>query len=587
MKRQTPRLLLPRETKQYLENETVSCLQYAEGFTVEELLAELDSQPHLAQLRRALDPERKLYLLQGESQELLKLACTYIGTYHLLQNWGDEEYEEEEGEDEEPVLDDRRYLPVLRDQELTCRDGENFFGGFRYLGEQRHSGKPWWARQNRTPLCVNLSMGVLAALPVLEQMKDQRLIIGWMRTIRGEDGLCGLQCRKAMEEVGFALSSVPLTLHSPGADTPYKSAVLRRALAEEGLGLARGTTARQVLGEIQTRRGDLDNATLFKAVTYAKLQRAPTRRGGLNLEDFSFLRHTIRSEDEEERASGLPDLIGQEGVRRQLESVVAQMALQKKRELLGLPRDKLHYCMAFLGAPGTGKTTWARWLGEQMKQAGLLENTDMLCINAVELKGKYVGHTAPKVKEAFEDYGILLLDEAYSLAEGEHGGDGFSSEVLSQLCVELEAHGQDRLVIFAGYGGGRDDPMSRFFRANPGIRSRVGFHVYFEDFRPDELARVYVSMMEEMQYCLPPQAQELAEEYFTQRVGERAFGNCREARNLADRTKVHMARRLAGSGAEDRDTLCRVEREDVEGAIAELREEVRRDLRGTGAAIGF
>ena len=582
MKKRAVQLLLPREEKQHLEDETVSCLRCAEDLTLEELLAELDAQPHLAQLRRALSPERKLYLLYGESEEMLKLACTYIGTYHLLQS------RKEDEENEEMELDVKRYLPLLYDQALNREeeDGTGFFGGLRYLGERQHSGPPWWVRQPNAPLCVQLGMGFVMALPVLEQMKEQRLIIGWMPMGRDEDGLFQLRCRQAMEEVGFSLGSVPLHLHTPGADTPYKTGVLRRALAEQGVGLARGTTPRQVLHQIQTHRGDLDNATIFKAVTYARLRRSGPRRSGLRLEDFAFLKHLQRSEAES--PSGLPDLIGQEGVRRQLESVVAQMALQKKRELLGLPRDPLHYCMAFLGAPGTGKTTWAKWLGKQMERAGLLENTDMLCINAVELKGKYVGHTAPKVKEAFEDYGILLLDEAYSLAEGEQGGDGFSGEVLSQLCVELEKHGQDRLVIFAGYGGDRwDDPMGRFFDANPGIRSRVGFHIHFEDFRPDELARVYGSMLEGMQYRLPPQAQALAEDYFARRVGERDFGNCREARNLADRTKVHMARRLARSPVEDRETLCRVELEDVEGAIAELWEETRRDARRTSGAIGF
>ena len=53
---------------------------------------------------------------------------------------------------------------------------------------------------------------------------------------------------------------------------------------------------------------------------------------------------------------------------------------------MGLKGEPIHCTFAFLGSPGTGKTTWALRLAEEMKRQGLLEDTNSICINAAELK---------------------------------------------------------------------------------------------------------------------------------------------------------------------------------------------------------
>ena len=45
MKKRAVQLLLPREEKQHLEDETVSCLRCAEDLTLEELLAAAGGSP--------------------------------------------------------------------------------------------------------------------------------------------------------------------------------------------------------------------------------------------------------------------------------------------------------------------------------------------------------------------------------------------------------------------------------------------------------------------------------------------------------------------------------------------------------------
>ena len=68
-------------------------------------------------------------------------------------------------------------------------------------------------------------------------------------------------------------------------------------------------------------------------------------------------------------------------------------------------------------------------------------------MNALELKGKYVGHTAPKVISAFREAmgGVLFLDEAYALAGTEGNTDVFTfwagarARIHSPHCTELRA----------------------------------------------------------------------------------------------------------------------------------------------------
>ncbi|OUN83041.1 hypothetical protein B5G06_08445 [Flavonifractor sp. An52] len=590
MVRKSFRLLCPREGNEVWMQQKVSYLEYGGEMTTEEVLGELARQPHLAQLRKELDPDRRFYLLYGASEEQLKLACLYIGAYHRSLA----ELEDDDEEEDRPLLfsdgdqmDFTWRLPVIDADQLDNDEEEDAFSVFHYQQVRAQDVKePWWQLCRQAPLCVRIDYISKSIVSSIESMRGERLLICWY--LERQDNMSAERRRAHMEEMGFLLESHPICVETPAPDAPYKQQVLEQLLWERGLRLSRGLKPAELLRRIQHVRGDAENTTLHKAVSYAVCAAADIgKRKTLRPQDFAFLSSMQCRERRQWEEDTEHQMVGQDRVRRQLESIVQQMTMQKRRQEFGLPRDKLHYCMAFLGAPGTGKTTWAKWLGAQMETAGLLHKTEMLSISAVQLKGEYVGHTAPKVHKLFQEYGILLIDEAYALADGVRGGDSYSSEVLAQLCVELEEHGEDRLVIFCGYGEkGRYSPMEAFFESNPGIRSRVGFQIFFEDFQPEELAQVYRVILEEGRYRLPEEANRQVAAYFEQRVGSPAFGNCREARNLADRTKVHMARRLAQAQHLDRESLCQVESEDIRGAIEELRAETC-GTSGTKGIIGF
>ena len=110
-----------------------------------------------------------------------------------------------------------------------------------------------------------------------------------------------------------------------------------------------------------------------------------------------------------------------------------------------------------------------------------------------DLVGQFIGHTAPKTKEAIARAagGVLFIDEAYYLFRPENERD-YGQEVIEILLTEMENERGDLVVIFAGY----PDRMATFFSANPGLSSRVPHHIAFEDYDHEELMRIADLMVE-------------------------------------------------------------------------------------------
>ncbi len=143
--------------------------------------------------------------------------------------------------------------------------------------------------------------------------------------------------------------------------------------------------------------------------------------------------------------------------------------------------------LAFIGPPGTAKTTSARYFAEMMTEQELLSGGSIAYVTGTQLKAKYVGQTSDRVHQIFETNDIIIIDEAYSLVnynETERT-DNFSQEALAQLCIEVEEHSDDKLIIFAGYGGDiheKNNKNETFLDENPGISSRITFTVHFSPY---------------------------------------------------------------------------------------------------------
>ena len=196
--------------------------------------------------------------------------------------------------------------------------------------------------------------------------------------------------------------------------------------------------------------------------------------------------------------------------------------------------------LVFTGNPGTGKTTVARLLAELYWELEVVTQGQLVETDRAGLVAGYVGQTAIKVTEVFTSAlgGVLLIDEAYALAQG---GDGdFGHEAIATLVKLVEDHRDDVVVIAAGY----PEEMEQLIDSNPGLRSRFPKTIHFADYTDDELVRIFESLCTQNRYQCDDAGRAKLKPFFGARARERGFGNGRLARNLFEDAVARQASRL-------------------------------------------
>ncbi len=285
--------------------------------------------------------------------------------------------------------------------------------------------------------------------------------------------------------------------------------------------------------------------------------------------------NTPKEEEEkltfEEATRELNDLIGLEAVKKQIDEFATYLKFLKIREEKGFEEDNnfnLH--TAFLGNPGTGKTTVAKMLGKIYHSLDLLSKGHVHEVGRVDLVGEYIGQTAPKVKKAIEKArgGILFVDEAYALSDRGDDGKDFGREVIEVLLKEMSDGPGDIAVVFAGY----PKEMKGFLSSNPGMSSRVSNHIHFSDYVPDELMEIAEYASNKRSVKISPEAQELLHKKVIEayRNRDQHFGNARYINGIIEECKQNMALRLMRADDFDSledDALSTIELQDVEKAF--------------------
>src|SRR5919204_802808 len=255
----------------------------------------------------------------------------------------------------------------------------------------------------------------------------------------------------------------------------------------------------------------------------------------------------------------LDSLVGLETIKEQVRALVAFLQVQGQRLEHGLPEVATSQHLAFLGNPGTGKTTIARLLAETYRAIGLLRKGHLVEVDRAGLVGEYVGMTAIKTDRAVRRAldGVLFIDEAYALARGgQYRGADFGPEAIETLLKRMEDHRHRLVVVVAGY----PRLMHEFLDSNPGLRSRFARELVFPDYSTDELVAITQTFARDNEYVLgdgTPQA--LASILAGAARGE-GFGNARFARTLFEQALNAQALRLAGVEGEE---LAELERSEL------------------------
>lgn len=284
----------------------------------------------------------------------------------------------------------------------------------------------------------------------------------------------------------------------------------------------------------------------------------------------------------EELMAELDALIGLDGVKREVRSLINLIKVRKMREAHDLKVMDMSFHMVFTGNPGTGKTTVARLIAKIYKQLGFLSSGQMVETDRSGLVAGYVGQTAGKVTEVVKSAlgGILFIDEAYALARKGMDND-FGREAIDTLVKLMEDNRDNLVVIVAGY----TDEMHDFLTSNPGLISRFNKYIDFPDYTDDELMAILAMNAKRQGYTVTEDANQVVRAMLAgMSVSDRMdFGNARGMRNTLEKLVQEQANRLAETTGEiTREMLCEITGQDAEKAVRG--EDAAQEARGETAA---
>lgn len=244
---------------------------------------------------------------------------------------------------------------------------------------------------------------------------------------------------------------------------------------------------------------------------------------------------SILHEGSEHSHIELDKMIGLTNVKKQISEMEARMAFEqhasvdhkkhKKKQTFTL--SSMH--MIFFGEPGTGKTTVARIMTGLLFEYGYIQKNQCVEIDGNFFNGLSVGESSKRASMLIQKSkgGVIFIDEAYALLS-----NGGGQEVIATIVKAMEDYKDELVFIFAGY----EHEMKQLVNSNPGIESRVKYHLNFASYTLGELKQIFTYMAHEKQLLV---SEELLNKFANEVMylkSQPNFGNARTVRNLLDRT---------------------------------------------------
>ena len=236
----------------------------------------------------------------------------------------------------------------------------------------------------------------------------------------------------------------------------------------------------------------------------------------------------------------LDALVGLKAVKDEIARLTSLLQIQALRAERRMPTIETSHHLVFTGNPGTGKTTVARLLSQIYRAVGVVSKGHLVETDRSMLVAGFVGQTATKTAAVLQSAlgGMLLIDEAYSLARG--GADDFGREAIDTLVKFMEDNRDDIGIVAAGY----PTEMQDFIDTNPGLKSRFTRTINFADYTDAELVTIFLSLGEKNHYSPTDDAIIKLHALLAAQPRDAGFGNARFIRNLFEDAVGRQAQRL-------------------------------------------
>ena len=251
----------------------------------------------------------------------------------------------------------------------------------------------------------------------------------------------------------------------------------------------------------------------------------------------------------------LLNVYNKKGWRQQLEGLVAMD--DAKQKILTLIQKQIYlselkkngYCEEYMpiramvcGEPGVGKSSLLKILEDAFREEGLLHK-GAAYVSCRSLISDHIGGSEARLNKLVEENDLLILDELGGL----NVGDRFDEGVIQQLVFFMESR-KDLHIVYVGY----DQDMDDFMKRNIGIFSRIQDKIHIDNYTPEELVEIGISMLKNYGYEFIEADIRTALRDFAERVVKIPnYGNARAMRTLVEHVVTYKSMQLDKTGELD------------------------------------